>query len=58
MRGQKISSRLVEEFFKKYAEPGSVVDFGQMLEEQVVHLKQKMEKKYPNVKVLGDIRTY
>ena len=54
-RGQKISSRLIEEFFERYAEPGSVVDFGKMMQEQIGHLKRKMEKKYPEVTVTGRV---
>ena len=52
-RGERISSQLIEEFFERYVEPGSVVDFGKMMQKQVGHLKRKMEKKHPEVEVIG-----
>ena len=51
--GQKVASQLVDEFFKRYAEPGGMVHFGKMMQPQIGHLKDKMEKQYPDVSVIG-----
>jgi hypothetical protein len=50
---QKVASQLVDEFFKRYAEPGGMVHFGKMMQPQIGHLKDKMEKQYPDVSVIG-----
>ena len=54
-RGERISSQLIEEFFERYVEPGSVVDFGKMMQKQIGHLKRKMEDKHPEVEVIGRV---
>jgi len=54
--GQKVASRLIDEFFKRYAsEPGSYVHFGKMMREEIGHLKDKMAKKYPDSTVIGAV---
>ena len=41
---------------KEYpVEPGSVVDFGKMMQKQIGHLKRKMEDKHPEVEVIGRV---
>jgi len=52
--GQKVASRLVDEFFRRYAfEPGSYVHFGKMMHPSIGHLKNKMAEKYPENTVIG-----
>lgn len=51
--GQKVASRLIDEFFKRYAKPGSMIHFGKMMRQEIGHLKDKMEKQYPDVSVIG-----
>ena len=51
--GQKVASRLIDEFFKRYAEPGGMIHFGKMMRQEIGHLKDKMEKQYPDVSVIG-----
>lgn len=51
--GQKVASRLIDEFFKRYAKPGSLIHFGKMMRQEIGHLKDKMEKQYPDVSVIG-----
>lgn len=50
---QKIASRLMDEFFKRYAKPGGMIHFGKMMRQEVGHLKDKMEKQYPDTSVIG-----
>lgn len=51
--GQGVASKLIDEFFSKYVEPGSHVHFGKMMRKEIGHLKEKMAKKYPDVYVIG-----
>lgn len=51
--GQGTASKLVDEFFKRYAKPGGMVHFGKMMRQEIGHLKDKMEKQYPDVSVIG-----
>jgi hypothetical protein len=54
--GQKVASRLMDEFFSRYAsEPGSYVHFGKMMRQEIGHLKDKMAKKYPDSTVIGAV---
>ena len=51
--GQKVASRLVDEFFVRYAKPGGTIHFGKMMQPQIGHLKDKMAEKHPDVNVIG-----
>ncbi len=51
--GQKVATRLVDKFFSMYAKPASIIDFGKMMTPAIGHLKEKMEKQYPDVNVMG-----
>ena len=51
--GQKVASRLVDEFFKRYAKPDGLIHFGKMMRQEIGYLKDKMEKQYPDVEVIG-----
>lgn len=51
--GQKVASRLMGEFFRRHVKAGDIVDFGRVMRKQVGHLKEKMQKKYPEVEVTG-----
>jgi len=51
--GQGTASKLIDEFFKRYAPPGGYIHFGKMMQPQIGHLKDKMEKQYPDVTVIG-----
>lgn len=51
--GQKVASRLMDEFFRRHVKAGDVVDFGRMMQKQIGHLKEKMQKTYPDVEVKG-----
>jgi hypothetical protein len=51
--GQGTASKLVDEFFKRYAKSGGMVHFGKMMRAEIGHLKDKMEKQYPDVTVIG-----
>ena len=51
--GQGVASKLMDEFFSRYAEPGGTVHFGKMMRKEIGHLKDKMAKKYPDVEVIG-----
>ena len=53
--GQGTASKLVDEFFKRYAEPGGMVHFGKMMRQEIGHLKDKMAEKYPDVDVIGAV---
>jgi len=54
--GQKVASRLVDEFFRRHAsEPGSYVHFGKMMHPSIGHLKDKMAEKYPENTVIGAV---
>jgi len=54
--GQKVASRLVDEFFARYApESGSYVHFGKMMHPSIGHLKDKMAEKYPEHDVIGGV---
>ena len=50
---QGIASQLMDEFFKRYAKPGGMIHFGKMMRQEIGHLKDKMEKQYPDVSVIG-----
>jgi hypothetical protein len=43
----------MEEFFARYAKPGGKIHFGKMMAPSIGHLKDKMEKQYPDVTVIG-----
>jgi len=51
--GQKTASKLIDEFFKRYAETGGIIQFGKMMRKEIGHLKDKMEKQYPDVNIIG-----
>jgi len=51
--GQGTASKLVDEFFKRYAKPGGIVHFGKMMRKEIGHLKDKMAEKYPDINVIG-----
>lgn len=51
--GQGVASKLMDEFFSRYVEPGGMVHFGKMMRKEIGHLKDKMAKKYPDVEVIG-----
>jgi len=53
--GQKVASRLVDEFFSRYADPGGMIHFGKMMRKEIGHLKDKMAEKYPDVTVIGAV---
>ena len=53
--GQGTASKLVDEFFKRYAKPGGMVHFGKMMRQEIGHLKDKMAEKYPDVNVIGAV---
>tara|TARA_B100000131_G_scaffold308639_1_gene338218 strand:+ start:1206 stop:1742 length:537 start_codon:yes stop_codon:yes gene_type:complete len=53
--GQGTASKLIDEFFKRYAKPGGMIHFGKMMRKEIGHLKDKMEKQYPDVKVIGAV---
>ena len=53
--GQRVASQLVDEFFKRYAKPGMLIHFGKMMRQEIGHLKDKMEKQYPDVDVIGAV---
>ena len=52
---QKVASRLIDEFFRRYAKPGGYIHFGKMMQPQIGHLKDKMAEKYPDVTVIGAV---
>ena len=52
-QGQGVASKLLDEFFERYAEPGGMVHFGKMMRKEIGHLKDKMAEKYPDVTVIG-----
>ena len=52
---QGIASQLMDEFFKRYAKPGGMIHFGKMMRQEIGHLKDKMEKQYPDVNVIGAV---
>ena len=52
-RGTGVASKLVEQFYETVAQPGDYVNFGKMMQKEVGHLKDKMEKKYPDIKTKG-----
>ena len=51
--GQGVASRLVDEFFNRYAPTASHIHFGKMMNPKIGHLKDKMAEKYPDVVVIG-----
>ena len=53
--GQGTASKLVDEFFKRYAKPGDMVHFGKMMRQEIGHLKDKMAEKYPDINVIGAV---
>lgn len=53
--GQGTASKLVDEFFKRYVQPGDRVHFGKMMRKEIGHLKDKMAEKYSDVSVIGAV---
>jgi hypothetical protein len=53
MRGQGSASQLIEKFYDTIPQPGDYVNFGQMMQPAVGHLKDKMAEKYPEIKTKG-----
>ena len=53
--GQGTASKLVDEFFSSVASDGDTVHFGKMMSPAIGHLKDKMEKQYPDMDVLGAV---
>ena len=51
--GQGVASKLMDEFFARYAKPGGMIHFGKMMRKEIGHLKDKMEKQHPDVTVIG-----
>jgi GNAT superfamily N-acetyltransferase len=51
--GQGVASKLMDEFFARYAKPGGIIHFGKMMAPSIGHLKDKMEKQHPDVTVIG-----
>ena len=51
--GQGVASKLMDEFFARYAKPGGMIHFGKMMRKEIGHLKDKMEKQYPDITVIG-----
>ena len=54
-QGQGVASKLLDEFFERYAEPGGMIHFGKMMRKEIGHLKDKMAEKYPDVTVIGAV---
>ena len=52
-RGSGVASKLIDEFYKTIPRPGDYVNFGKMMQKEIGHLKDKMEKKYPEIKTKG-----
>ena len=52
-RGQGTASKLLDEFFKRYAKPGGMIHFGKMMQPEIGYLKDKLAKQYPDVEVIG-----
>lgn len=52
-RGQRVASRLMSEFFKRHVKSGDIVNFGRMMQKQIGHLREKMQRKYPDVEIIG-----
>jgi hypothetical protein len=53
--GQGTASKLVDEFFSRVASDGDTVHFGKMMSPAIGHLKDKMEKQYPDMDVMGAV---
>lgn len=53
--GQGTASKLVDEFFSRVASDGDTVHFGKMMAPAIGHLKDKMEKQYPDMDVIGAV---
>ena len=53
MRGRGLATQLIEKFYETVPQPSDYVDFGQMMQPQVGHLKNKMAEKYPEIKTKG-----
>ena len=53
--GQKVASRLMDEFFQRYGKSGGMVHFGKMMHPSIGHLKDKMSKQYPDIEVIGAV---
>jgi|LWDU01.1.fsa_nt_gi hypothetical protein len=51
--GEKVASRLIDKFYSDVVSPGDYVNFGKMMQPQIGHLKDKMAKKYPDIKTKG-----
>lgn len=54
-QGQRVASKLMDEFFRRYATSGSYVHFGKMMRKEIGHLKDKMAAAHPDVTVLGAV---
>ena len=52
-RGQGVASKLIDRFYETVANPGDHVHFGKMMRKEVGHLKDKMAKKYPDIRTIG-----
>ena len=52
-RGQGSARQLIEKFYDTISQPGDYVNFGKMMQPQIGHLKDDMEKKYPEIKTKG-----
>jgi len=53
--GQKVASRLVDEFFQRYGKPGGMIHFGKMMHPSIGYLKDKMAKQHPDMSVIGAV---
>jgi hypothetical protein len=51
--GRRIASSLFDEWFRRYSKTANSVDFGDMMQPQIVHLLKKIIKKYPGIYVHG-----
>jgi len=54
-RGAGVASKLVDNFYETVVKPGDHVHFGKMMHPGIGHLKDKMVKKYPDVKTIGAV---
>jgi hypothetical protein len=52
-RGQGSARQLIEKFYDTISQPGDYVNFGKMMQPQIGHLKDDMEKKHPEIKTKG-----
>ena len=54
-QGTGIASKLIDQFYSTVAQPGDHVHFGKMMREEIGHLKNKMEEKYPEIDSIGAV---